>query len=469
MYMESAIELPGISLGKRVMVVDDDLDFANSLGELIGSHSCEVEIVTTVQAAYQGLETFQPQVVMIDVRLGQVDGTSLLADFISHPVSPLCIMITGYASTESAIEALTTGAYDYLTKPVASNVLFKTLDRCFERISLEAEREQALSALESRNHELEYTNNRLQRLVDSMAELASSTSESELCYRLLEKVAYSMGAEGGSMYLREGEQLLLLHSLDPGHAPSILPMPLNASSVLGRVMEQGEAVLVADAASSDGLMLSGWSGYRDESLLALPLVGQENNIIGVLSLHAKQKPPFTPQDCNIGKILLATSSETLRAVKALEDLQESDAMLRLIIDSSPDCVRVLDQDRNLVQMNPAGLAMVEVDSMDQVDECALETIDPEYRDAFERLTDSVYKGESGVLECGITGRRGTHRWIEVNAVPLRNRSQDIIGSLSVARDITQRREIEDELQESRSLLQLFLSTRTRSSRPLRVR
>jgi len=454
--MEHAIEVSDTGLVKRVLVVDDDQDFAESLGELIGFHSCEVETVTTAQAACQALETFQPQVVMIDVRLGQVDGASLLADFLKHPVSPMCIMITGYASTESAIEALKAGAYDYLTKPVSQGVLFKTLDRCFERIRLETEREQALSALESRNCELEYTNKRLQRLVDSMGELTSSTSVSELCHRLLEKVAYSMGAEGGSVYLREGDQLQLAHSLDPGHAPSIIPMPLNASSVLGRVMEQAEAVLVSDAASSDGLMLSGWSGYRDESLLALPLTGRDDNIIGILSLHTKQQPPFTQQDCNVGRILLAASSETLRAVKALEDLQESRSMLQLIIDSNPDCIRVLDRNRNLTQINPAGLAFIEADCMDQIKRngCVNSIIDPEYRDAFERLTDGAYNGESGVLECGMTGLRGTHRWVEVNAVPLRDSNQDIIGSLSVTRDITEdKRAKEKARQQELQLMQ----------------
>ena len=454
--MENANGLPATSLNQRVLVVDDDPDYANSQGELIRSHGYEVEIVTSAQAAHQALGTFSPEVVLIDVRLGKVDGIDLLGEFLAHEPSPTCIMITGYASIESAVEALKAGAYDYLTKPVSPNDLFRTLDRCFERIRLEAERTDALDKLDTRNRELEYLNKRLQRVVENMGEITCSTSLPDLCRKLLEKVAHSMGAEGGSVYLREGDQLVLEYSLDPGHAPAIIPMPLNTNSVLGRVMEQGEAVLVSDAASSDGLMLSGWSGYRDESLLALPLTGQDNDIKGVLSLHTKQQPPFTPQDRDLGRILLAASCETLRAVKALESLQESQSMLQMIMDSNPDCIRVLDQEGKLLYINPAGLAFIEADAIDQIegDGCVQDIVDPEYRDAFKRLGDSAYKGESGTLECCLTGLRGTRRWIEVNAVPLRDRLQNITGCLSVARDITEdKRLIEKNRQQELQLME----------------
>ena len=455
--MENAIGLPATRLSQRVLVVDDDPDYASSQGELIRSRGYAVVTVTSAQAAHQALGTFLPEVILIDVRLGKVDGVDLLAEFLVHESSPTCIMMTGYASMESAVDALKAGAYDYLTKPIAPEDLFSTLDRCFERIRLEDERAQALTRLDSRNRELEYANKRLQRVVECMGELSRSQSMADLCHKLLDKVAYNMGAEGGSVYLRKDDQLLLVHSLDPGHAPPVIPMPLNANSILGRVMEQAEAVLVADAASSDGLMLSGWSGYRDESLLALPLTGEKNKIIGVLSLHTKQRPPFTPQDRDVGRILLAASSETLRAVKALEDLQQSQAMLQMIMDSNPDCIRVLDKDCKLVQINPAGLNYIEIDSMDQIDNasCAHDIIDPPYRDAYQRIIDGAYEGEPGSIECSITGLRGTRRWIEINAVPLRDPMQNIMGCLSISRDISEdKRLLEKNRRQELQLIEL---------------
>jgi PAS domain S-box-containing protein len=447
--MKHAIERPGVTLAKRVMVLDDDPDFAISQGELIRSQGYEVETVISVQAAYQALETFSPDVVMIDIRLGKVDGIDLLSEFIVHESSPTCIMMTGHASIESAVEALKAGAYDYLTKPISPNELFSTLNRCFERISLETEKAQALKKLDSRNRELEYANRRLQRVVECMGELSGCGSVADLCHGLLEKVARSMGAEGGSVYLREDDRLVLAHSLDPGHAPAVIPMPINANSVLGRIMEKAEAVLISDAASSDGLMLSGWSGYRDESLLALPLTGENNKIIGILSLHTKQQPPFTPQDRDVGRILLAASSETLRAVKALDDLQQSQSLLQMIIDSVPECVKVLDRDGNVLQMNKAGLDMLGAGNFDQVHgACIYQFINPEYREAVQKMNEQALKeGASGRMVFTFRGLKGNDLWVDTHISPLRNADQEIIGVLDVTRDITEDRRLQEKSRQ----------------------
>lgn len=436
--MENAVELPGRDLAKRVMVVDDDFDFASSLGELIRSHGCDVEMVNTAQAAYQTLDVFLPQLVMIDVRLGRTDGARLLADFIKHPSAPTCIMMTGFASTETAIDAIKTGAYDYLIKPVSPNDLFRTLDRCFDRIRLEDDRCKALYELESRNHDLEQVNLRLHQVVENMGYITGSTSVADLCHRLLDRIASSMGVDGGSIYTREGDQLVLEHSLDPGHAPAVIPMPLSVNSVLGRILDKGEAILVSDAASSDGLMLSGWSGYRDESLLALPLLGEDNSIAGIISLHTKQRPPFTRQDREVCRILLAASSETLRGVKARENLQESQSMLQLIIDAVPECVKVLDKDGNILQMNRAGRNMCEIGATDQIDgACIYQFIHSEYREAVRSLNNQVLNdGISGKMEYVLVGAKGREIWLDTHVVPLRNTLQDIIGVLGVTRDIT---------------------------------
>ena len=131
-------------------------------------------------------------------------------------------------------------------------------------------------------------------------------------------------------------------------------------------------------------------------------------------------------------------------------------MLQMIMDSNPDCIRVLDRECRLVYMNPAGLAAIEADAIDQIENssCASSIIDPEYREAFERLGDSACKGESGTLECSMTGLRGTRRWIAVTAVPLRDRLQNITGCLSVARDITEdKRLIEKNRQQELQLME----------------
>ncbi|MEK7783792.1 MAG: PAS domain S-box protein, partial [Chloroflexota bacterium] len=132
-----------------------------------------------------------------------------------------------------------------------------------------------------------------------------------------------------------------------------------------------------------------------------------------------------------------------------ERLAESEARLRTIIQSEPECVKVLASDGTLLDMNPAGLAMIEADSLEQVAGASvLDLVTPEYREQFRALNARVFAGEVGSLEFEITGLRGTRRWLETRAVPLRNAQGAIVSLLGLTRDITERKHAETALRES---------------------
>lgn len=107
----------------------------------------------------------------------------------------------------------------------------------------------------------------------------------------------------------------------------------------------------------------------------------------------------------------------------------------------PECVKVLDRNGVVVQMNAAGLRMLEATSpADVIGQCVYPLVKEQDREAFRRLNESVFSGGSGgTLEFSIRGLKGTERIFETNAVPLRGASADVIGALSVTRDITSRR------------------------------
>lgn len=135
-------------------------------------------------------------------------------------------------------------------------------------------------------------------------------------------------------------------------------------------------------------------------------------------------------------------------------LAESEARLRAIVQSEPECVKLIDADGNLLDMNPAGLRMIEADSLEQVKgKPLLGLVAPEHRAAFKKLNDRVFAGEPGVLEFEIVGLKGAHRWMETHAVPLRDSENKVISLLGITRDITERKRVEAESLQSYSLLQ----------------
>ncbi len=129
-------------------------------------------------------------------------------------------------------------------------------------------------------------------------------------------------------------------------------------------------------------------------------------------------------------------------------LRENEKLLRTIIDAEPECVKLLSRDGSLITMNPAGLAMIQADSLDLVKgQAVYMLVAPEYRDAFIKLTEDVFSGKPGKLEFKIIGLKGRQLWLETHAVPLRAEKGEVAFLLGITRDITERMRAEQAILE----------------------
>ena len=144
-------------------------------------------------------------------------------------------------------------------------------------------------------------------------------------------------------------------------------------------------------------------------------------------------------------------------LEANQKIAERELELRTIIETEPECIKQLAIDGSLLQMNRAGLNMIEADSLDQVLGLKVQQlVMPEYREAFMGLTQKVFSGESGNLVFEILGLKGGRRWLETHVTSLRNSKNKIIALLGVTRDITKRKHIEDVLETERRQLRKAL-------------
>lgn len=182
------------------------------------------------------------------------------------------------------------------------------------------------------------------------------------------------------------------------------------------------------------LLREGQSIVRERSLKC-----KDGTLIDV-EINAKRLPD--------GRILAIARNITDRK-QAQEALTQSENYLRAIVQAEPECVKILGENMELKDMNPAGLAMIEADSLEQVKgKSVLGIIKKEYQQRFIRLTQNVLKGNKGTLEFEIIGLKGTHRWLETHAVPLKDPEGKIVSLLGVTRDITERKKAEEQLQAS---------------------
>jgi PAS domain S-box-containing protein len=137
-----------------------------------------------------------------------------------------------------------------------------------------------------------------------------------------------------------------------------------------------------------------------------------------------------------------------------EALRESEARLRGVVEATPECVIIVSPKGGLVFINPAGLGMIEADTVSSVEGiCVYDLVAPEHRHDWVERHVRICGGASLNWEFEIVGLKGTRRWMETRAVPL-TLMDGRIGQLAVTREITARKRAEAERE------QLLINERT---------
>jgi signal transduction histidine kinase len=120
----------------KILVVDDEQSVATTIKAILQLDGNEVTAVTTGAEALAQLREHEFDVVLTDLRLDDLDGIEILRETQRLWPDTVSIMLTGYASLESAVTALRSGAYDYLIKPSDVDELRATIGRALERRQL---------------------------------------------------------------------------------------------------------------------------------------------------------------------------------------------------------------------------------------------------------------------------------------------------------------------------------------------
>jgi two-component system cell cycle sensor histidine kinase/response regulator CckA len=130
-------------------------------------------------------------------------------------------------------------------------------------------------------------------------------------------------------------------------------------------------------------------------------------------------------------------------------VRESEERLRTILDTEPECVKVLSSTGEIIDMNPAGVRILEADGLDQlVGRAATDILLPAYTKEFKDCVRRAMNGEAVEFAYEVTTLKGTRKWLEMHAVPLRSAAGEITSVLGVSRDVTEQRRAAEELRRS---------------------
>ena len=211
------LPVPGSARG-RILVVDDEQGVMITIQAILEQEGYTVDSASSGQMALDKLREQQFDLVLTDLRLGDIDGLAVLTEARRTSPRTVAIVLTGYASLESAIQAMREGAYDYLVKPTDVEELKMRVAHVFERLQLTDELARRVQQLEEANATIDRMNTNLigeiqdataalqQRLEELNATKIALETEKAKKERFIAMVAHDMRAPLGP--IKMGAQII---------------------------------------------------------------------------------------------------------------------------------------------------------------------------------------------------------------------------------------------------------------------
>src|SRR5512136_615145 len=126
---------------RTVLVIDDDEGECFLVEDILGEDDINVVKAVGGEVGIRLLSETEYPIVITDLRMPDIDGMAII-DFIrKRQMSSLIVVITGFASIDSVIDALRAGAYDYIIKPFGTDLLKFTIKKAFDFIAIRDEQD----------------------------------------------------------------------------------------------------------------------------------------------------------------------------------------------------------------------------------------------------------------------------------------------------------------------------------------
>jgi PAS domain S-box-containing protein len=186
------------------------------------------------------------------------------------------------------------------------------------------------------------------------------------------------------------------------------------------------------------------------SYLAAPVISRSGEVIGGLFFGHSRVGVFAERAERLVEGVAKQAAIAIDNARLFETSQkqrtraeESEKRFRAIVETTPECVKLVAADGTLLHMNSVGLTMVEADSSEAViGKCVYDLIAAEHRDRYREFNERICGGERGSLEFDIVGLKGQRRHMETHAAAFQSTDGPCV-QLAVTLDITERKAAEE--------------------------
>jgi signal transduction histidine kinase len=297
----------------KILIIDDDPKMRELLSECLAPLGYDVTQANSGQQALELIKAEPFNVVLLDLMLPDIEGMRVFRNIREQRPETEVIVLTGYASLESAVDALRIGAYDYVTKPFDASVIQSTARRAAEK------------------HRFRLRLTALNRATQAMI----ATLDPEQVLRLaMSEARMMLDAEATAIFLLDpaSDELRLAASAGATAAPPIGTRAPADAGIIGRVVQNAQPITIGDIQNDprcSGDQACALAGPDTRSLLVVPLT-YRGTIIGAIAAVNKTGGSFDAHD---QELLNTLSGSTAIAIENAR-LYQAERELRKLVEQS---------------------------------------------------------------------------------------------------------------------------------------
>ncbi len=295
----------------KVLVLDDEQIVLDSVTRVL-QDSYEVETSARPDLAVEALKRDDFDVLITDLKMPGMDGLQAMEAMAEVDPDLSVIMITAYATVDSAVKAMKLGAVDYLKKPFTPEQLEDLIDKVMEERKSRFERRYRGDAFE-----------------EVKTAISSTLNLKEVLDLIVQGVVKVMKVKGSSLSLldknREKLRIFASHGLSKNYTDK---GPIDASRSLAETIMEGKHTWVRDAAADPRVQYPK-EAMREgiASILSVPLIVR-NKVIGALRVYTSEPREFTEEEINF---LFGFAEQVAMAIdnaRSYEDVKDEYEALR---------------------------------------------------------------------------------------------------------------------------------------------
>ena len=138
----------------KILIVDDDKGLQSLLSDVLKLEGYEAIVADDGREALEKIRTHLPDLILLDIKLPKMDGIRVLEKIKKIDKNLVVIMLTGYGDIKDAVQAMKSGAFDYITKPFKNKEIVVNIKKALQRRHLSKEVEDLKRSLTQREKEI---------------------------------------------------------------------------------------------------------------------------------------------------------------------------------------------------------------------------------------------------------------------------------------------------------------------------